>query len=127
MHLIPAAAAIDFYGEVYVTDWGPAIGDDSLHVVQYQNRTTSRQPIEINQRKIIYLPNRVKRGSVVTHGCIIKEGYKTYVRFQYYILSQHMEFWHMLYQWVAKTNTRLGRLVCGLTRAFTSCTHKVAM
>ena len=92
MHLIPEAAVIDFYGEVYVTDWGPTKRDDSLHLVQYQNRTTSRQPIEINQRKMIYLPNRVERGSVVTHGCNIKEGYKTYVRFQYYIMSQHMGF-----------------------------------
>ena len=87
MHLIPEAAVIDFYGEVYVTDWGPTKRDDSLHVVQYQNRTTSRQPIEINQRKVVYLPNRVERGSVVTHGCNIKEGYKTYASISIFMLA----------------------------------------
>ena len=78
MHLIPNTGAIDFFGEIFVIDWGPTNSDGELHVMRYRNRTTSRKPIEINQRKVIHLPARIQRGSVVTHGCKVKEEYTMY-------------------------------------------------
>lgn len=63
-------AAAEVYSEMYILDWGKTNEDGALIISQYENRTVSKVPhIDINQRKLIHLPSRVQRGSVITHGC----------------------------------------------------------
>ncbi|XP_053396878.1 uncharacterized protein LOC123551414 [Mercenaria mercenaria] len=69
IYVLPNMAAAEVYGEMFILDWKKTNKAGKLIIEQYENRTVSKAPIDINQRKLIHLPSRVQRGSVVTHGC----------------------------------------------------------
>ncbi|XP_060551474.1 uncharacterized protein LOC132713042 [Ruditapes philippinarum] len=69
LYILPNMSAVEVYGEMFILDWPPTNKAGKLVISKYEDRTISNAPVDINQRKLIHIPARVQRGSVVTHGC----------------------------------------------------------